>query len=116
MNSSNRHANQTVVEPITRFKRGRTGANLSKTARPNHSHRWRLIVITAILIASAVLIYLYLNPGTKQSGSKGGIPPLPISTATATTGDIGVYIEALGTVTPLNTVSLTARVAGQSRK
>jgi len=105
-----------VVEPITRAERGRTGANLFKAPRPNHSHRWRLIVITAILIASAVLIYRYLNPGTKQSGSKGGIPPLPISTATATTGDIGVYVEALGTVTPLNTVSLTARVGGQIAK
>jgi multidrug efflux system membrane fusion protein len=38
---------------------------------------------------------------------------LPIITATATTGDIGVYVKALGTVTPLKTVSLTARVAGQ---
>jgi multidrug efflux system membrane fusion protein len=36
-----------------------------------------------------------------------------ISTATANAGDIGVYVKGLGTVTPLNTVSLTARVAGQ---
>jgi hypothetical protein len=41
---------------------------------------------------------------------------LPISTFTVTTGDIGVYVDALGTVTPLNTVSLTARVAGQIAK
>ena len=39
-----------------------------------------------------------------------------ISTATASSGDIGVYVQALGTVTPLNTVSLTARVAGQIAK
>jgi len=54
--------------------------------------------------------------GKKQGGSKGGIPPLPISTVTATTGDIGVYVNALGTVTPFNTVSLTARVTGQIAK
>ena len=36
-----------------------------------------------------------------------------INTVTARSGDIGVYVQALGTVTPLNTVSLTARVAGQ---
>lgn len=41
---------------------------------------------------------------------------MPISTATATTGDIGVYVKALGTVTPLQTVSVTARVAGQIAK
>jgi len=39
-----------------------------------------------------------------------------ISTATASSGEIGVYVNALGTVTPLNTVSLTARVAGQIAK
>jgi membrane fusion protein, multidrug efflux system len=116
MNSSNRHANQTVVEPITRVERGGTGANSSKAARPNHSHRWRLIVVTGILIAGAVGIYLHLNPGKKQDRSKGGIPPLLISTVTATTGDIGVYVQALGTITSLNTVSLTARVAGQIAK
>jgi multidrug efflux system membrane fusion protein len=116
MNSSKRPASQTLMEPIARVERGRTSMNASKAAGPNHSHRRRLIVITGILIASAVLIYLHLNPGTKQDRSKGGIPPLLISTVTATTGDIGVYVQALGTVTPLNTVSLTARVAGQIAK
>ena len=116
MNSSNRHANQTVLEPITRVERGGTGANSSKAARRNPSHRWGLIAITGILIAGAVAIYFHLNPGKRQDGGRSGIPPLQISTATATTGDIGVYVEALGTVTPLNTVSLTARVAGQIAK
>jgi membrane fusion protein, multidrug efflux system len=39
-----------------------------------------------------------------------------INTVTAHGGDIGVYVQALGTVTPLNTVSLTARVSGQITK
>ena len=116
MNKPNGQPDQTLMEPIRRVERGGTGANLSKTAGPNRGHRWRLIVITGILIAGAVAIYLHLDPGKKQDGSKGGIPPLPISTVTATTGDIGVYVDALGTVTPLNTVSLTARVAGQIAK
>ena len=36
-----------------------------------------------------------------------------VSTAMARTGDIGVYVNALGTVTPIYTVSVAARVAGQ---
>ena len=116
MNNSNGHTNQTVMEPTTRIKRGGTSANLSKAAGLNRNHRWRLIMIAGILIAGAVAIYLHLNSGKKQPARGGGIPPLPISTATVRTGDIGVYVNALGTVTPFNTVSLTARVAGQIAK
>jgi membrane fusion protein, multidrug efflux system len=89
---------------------------LSKAAGPNRSYRRRLIVITGILIAGAIAIYLHLNAGKNQVARGSGIAPLPISTVTVTTGDIGVYVDALGTVTPLNTVSLTARVAGQIAK
>src|SRR2546430_14197545 len=116
MNNSNGHTNQTVMEPTTRIKRGGRSANLSKAAGPNRSRRRRLVVITGILIAGAVAIYLHFNSGKKQPARGGGIPPLPISTATVKTGDIGVYVNALGTVTPFNTVSLTARVAGQIAK
>jgi multidrug efflux system membrane fusion protein len=39
-----------------------------------------------------------------------------VSTATAKQGDIGVYIDALGTVTPVYTVTVTSRVQGQITK
>ena len=117
MNNSDRYPDQTVMEPIARGERGGTGgANLPKAKGPNRSRRWRLIVMAGILIAGAVAIYLDLNSGKKQPARGSGIPPLPISTVTVTTGDIGVYVNALGTVTPFNTVSLTARVAGQIAK
>lgn len=116
MNKVNGQSDQVMMEPITGLQRGGTGADLSKAASPNRNHRRRLIAIAAILVAGAVTIYLHLNSGKKQSARAGGIPPLPISTVTSTTGDIGVYVSALGTVTPLNTVSVTARVAGQISK
>jgi multidrug efflux system membrane fusion protein len=77
--------------------------------------RRRRIVIAAVLIVSAVVVYLHLKPAGSGNG-KSGIPSVVISTVTAKTGDIGVYVNALGTVTPLNTVSLTAPVAGQIAK
>lgn len=116
MNRVNGQSDQVITEPITGLQRGGTGANLSKAASPNRNHRRRLIVLAGILIVGAVAIYLYLNSGEKQPARGGGIPSLPISTVTARTGDIGVYVSALGTVTPLNTVSVTARVAGQISK
>ena len=39
-----------------------------------------------------------------------------INTVTARSGDFAVYVQALGTVTPVETVSLTARVSGQIAK
>ncbi|MFZ0638685.1 MAG: efflux RND transporter periplasmic adaptor subunit [Candidatus Acidiferrales bacterium] len=38
--------------------------------------------------------------------------PVPVTTATAKTGSIGVYLEAIGTVTPVYTDSITAQVTG----
>jgi multidrug efflux system membrane fusion protein len=40
-------------------------------------------------------------------------PPLAVTTATASQGDIGVHLDALGTVTPLATVTVRSRVDGQ---
>jgi len=41
----------------------------------------------------------------------GGV--VPISTGVVRKGDIGVYVEGLGAVTPIKTVSVTSRVQGQ---
>jgi membrane fusion protein, multidrug efflux system len=46
----------------------------------------------------------------KAAASQRGVP---ISTTTATKGSIGVYINALGTVTPVYTATITSRVDGQ---
>jgi multidrug efflux system membrane fusion protein len=49
--------------------------------------------------------------GAKSGGR--GVGPTMVSTVTAQQGDMGVYLKALGTVTPVYTVSVAARVAGQ---
>ena len=37
---------------------------------------------------------------------------VPVTVATATKGSIGVYLDAIGTVTPIYTDSITAQVTG----
>ena len=56
--------------------------------------------------------------GTQSAkGGRGGLGgPTMVSTATATTGDIGVYVTGLGVVTPLATVAVNSRVQGQIMK
>jgi membrane fusion protein, multidrug efflux system len=40
-------------------------------------------------------------------------PPIAVTTATASRGDIGVHLDGLGTVTPIATVTVKTRVNGQ---
>jgi multidrug efflux system membrane fusion protein len=78
-----------------------------------------LVVVTAIIVVIIIIAILTHRHSAQQSAPKGGGRggagggPVTVSTATAQTGDMGVYIEALGTVTPVYTVSVAARVAGQ---
>ena len=82
---------------------------------PRRRRRWGRIAMGSILILGLIALYVHWKAGS-NSATRPAVPPVMISAATATSGDIGVYVNALGTVTPLNTVSLTARVSGQISK
>jgi len=92
----------------------RPGAATSSSAPRRRSHR-RVVIAACVLILAAAVVYSHFKSVTKTR-DKSAVPAVTISTATAKSGDLGVYVNALGTVTPLNTVSLTARVAGQISK
>ncbi len=118
MNSSNARDEHAVREPVSRAGKG---ASLgSAAARPpqlqKNRRRWFGICLGVLLIVGAIVVYWRWSAGEKTSSGKDGAPPVMINTVTARSGDIGVYVRALGTVTPLKTVSLTARVSGQITK
>lgn len=90
-------------------------ANLSRTRATG---RWLLALI--IVAALGLLIWwLWPEPAAKP-GEGGGRPgfgafggPVPVRVATVERGDFEVFYKALGSVTPLNTVNLRSRVAGE---
>lgn len=49
-------------------------------------------------------------------GGRGGGGPTPVSYAAATTGDLQIYLSALGSVTSLNTITVKTRVDGELQK
>jgi membrane fusion protein, multidrug efflux system len=50
--------------------------------------------------------------GDSSKAAGKAAPKVPVVTATAKTGDIGVYLDAIGTVTPEHTASITSEVTG----
>ena len=77
--------------------------------------RWRRWMLFALLLLGGVIGFFVFQRKEKAATDKP--PPSPvgisISTAVAEKGSIAVYINALGSVTPLNTVTIKSRVDGQ---
>ena len=67
-----------------------------------------LVVIVALLCIW-LLVHLFSRPKAKPAGSQA----IPVSLAPVTVGDLDVYLDALGTVTPVYTVTVVSRVAGE---
>ena len=79
-----------------------------------HKSRWWIWLIAAVVIV--VIVVLWQRGGADSAAKAGGDPasrPTMVTTAVARQGDIGIYLNALGTVTPVYTVTVTSRVQGE---
>ena len=98
---------------------------LPAPTEPGRSHHKgiRAVVWIVLLVFFALGFFLVLRHkqepqkqgaggpgGGRRGGALGG--PVMLTSATAQKGDIGVYIEAIGTVTPVYTSSITSQVNG----
>ena len=89
-------------------------------APPSTPHRgkWiRVLVWIALLLIFAVAFYLVMrhHDETKSAAAtskRGAGGTVALTVATAAKGNIGVYLDSIGTVTPVYTASITSQATG----
>jgi len=87
---------------------------------PRRRHPWRLALLAIFAAVAAFLAFHHRGqaPAKEGAAAKGGpgggqSRPVPVLATAAQTKDVGVYLTGLGSVAPLNTVSVKSRVDGQ---
>jgi multidrug efflux system membrane fusion protein len=68
-----------------------------------------VLVLAAVLLCLWLLVRAFSNHKAKPAGAQA----IPVATAPVTLGNIDVYLDGLGTVTPVYTVTVVSRVAGE---
>ncbi len=80
---------------------------------PPPRHTGWIWALAGVIILMVAIVLFRRHHGESEARAKPAPPPLPVAMATARKGNIGVYVTALGTVTPIRTVMLKSRVDGQ---
>jgi multidrug efflux system membrane fusion protein len=70
------------------------------------------VVILVVFGLGFWLVLRHHDETTAAKTPRGGGGPVTVTTVTAQKGDIGVYLDAIGTVTPVYTSSITSQVNG----
>ena len=91
----------------------RTGAGVR--ARSGSRRRTIITIVGVVLIAIVVALVLKQCAG-KAGGNRGQRPQTTVGVVRAVYGDMPIQLQALGTVTPLATATVTSRIAGNLTK
>jgi membrane fusion protein, multidrug efflux system len=87
-------------------------------ADPNVRHRrlWQIGLIAALAIVILVGVLIWRHHASTEAAAaaarRAAAAGITVTSVTAETGNINVYLEAIGTVTPVYTVSITSQVSG----
>jgi multidrug efflux system membrane fusion protein len=80
-----------------------------------HSHPVTRIIVWIVILAAFALLFWFVlrkHDDSKNAKAPRGGGPVTVTTVTAQKGDIGNYLDGIGTVTPVYTSSVTSQVNG----
>ncbi len=86
-----------------------------KETEPRRPRRWPivLVVVVAVVVAAVLVSRSGKKSAAAAAASARASGPIPVVVAESKVEDVPVYLTGLGTVTPLNTVTVRSRVDGQ---
>jgi membrane fusion protein, multidrug efflux system len=89
------------------------GMGLTGRAR-EHPYLLATIAILIVVVGGGFLgLSMFWRSAARAQGGPPAPPRIPVAVAAARTRDVGVYLNGLGAVTPLNTVTVRTRVDGE---
>lgn len=88
-----------------------------RAAKAGLRRPWLLYGVAAALVAVGLFFLLHSPSGSEKKAAAAREAQrnaaLPVEVTAARQGGIGIWLDAIGTVTPLNTVNIVSRVQGQ---
>jgi multidrug efflux system membrane fusion protein len=103
--------------PTDQNERPTIGPEHQLHAPQPHRHKFTGAIVWIILLLIFAAAFVLVLRKHDQSTSNARVPrggggPVTVMTATAQKGDIGLYLDSIGTVTPVYTSSITSQVNG----
>jgi multidrug efflux system membrane fusion protein len=89
--------------------------------KPSHTWIWVTVIVAIVIAVALVYHFSGANSAKKESaggpggggGGRGQQGPPAVAVGQSKSGDMNVYITALGTVTPANTVTIYSQITGK---
>lgn len=94
-------------------------------AKPRHRLIWYWIAGLLFLLIVALVAHYFRTKSAEQNkaagagegrGGRGALGPASITAGQSKTGDINIFVNALGTVTPIYTVTVYSQITGRVMK
>jgi membrane fusion protein, multidrug efflux system len=102
--------------PVSHERRDTSPREETSAAGSQHAAAWysrRWVIVVAILLLGIFLLDHFTQSPPQPAGGRAPQANPAITAGQSRSGDIGIYVDALGTVTPTYTVTVYSQITGR---